>query len=67
MCCCGESWDGGGVVEELVEAGFDGLGFGLEVGEEVEGVVEGGEEGAEAAGGGEESVCEVIVSREACG
>ena len=51
-----ESGNGGGVVEELVKADLEGLGFGLQVSEEVEGVVEGREEGAEATGGSEESV-----------
>lgn len=51
-----EGGDGGGAVEELVGADFEGGGFGLEVGEEVEGVVEGAEEGAQAAGAGEESI-----------
>jgi hypothetical protein len=43
-------------LEEGVEARFKGPRFGLEVGEEVEGVVDGGEEGAEAAWACYESV-----------
>jgi len=56
-----EGWDGGGAVEELVEAGFEGERFAFEVREEKEGVVEGAEEGLLAAGKGEESTVTVSV------